>query len=100
MKCPVVAGVSKGLITLQWLSVELMKNLSSFKMEYINLETDDFNEESDLNFSSYENDDDRSFINDNEEEPNHPAFIGSLMRLEIHLRMQMTMMYHTLMQET
>ena len=77
-----------------------MKNLSSFKMEYINLETDDFNEESDLNFSSYENDDDRSFINNNEEEPNHPAFIGSLMRLEIHLRLQMTMMDHTLMQET
>ena len=69
-------------------------------MEYINLETDDFNEESDLNFSSYENDDDRSFINNNEEEPNHSAFIGSLMRLEIHLRLQMTMMDHTLMQET
>ena len=69
-------------------------------MEYINLETDDFNEESDLNFSSYENDDDRSFINNNEEEPNHPAFIAFLMRLELHLRLQMTMMDYALMKET
>ena len=100
MKCPVVAGVSKGLITLQWLSVGLIKNLSSFKMEYINFEVEDFNEESDLNFSSDEHDGDRSSINNNEEETNHPAFIVSLMRLEIHLRLQMTMMDHTLTQES
>lgn len=43
-------------------------------MEYINLETDDFNEESDLNFSSFENDDDRSFINNNEEKTQPPSF--------------------------
>ena len=100
MKCPVEAGVLKDLITLQWLSVGLIKNLSSFKMEYINFEAKDFNEESDLNFSSDEHDNDRSFINNNEEEPNRPAFIGSLMRLEIHLRFQMMMMDHTLTQET
>ena len=69
-------------------------------MEYINFEAEDFNGKSYLSFSSDEHDGDRSFINNNEEEPNHPAFIGSLMRLEIHLRLQMTMMDHTLTQET
>ena len=69
-------------------------------MEYINFKAEDFNEESYLNFSSDEHDGDRSFINNNEVEPNHPAFIGFLMRQEIHLRLQMTMMDHTFTQET
>ena len=43
-------------------------------MDYINFKAEDFNEESKLNFSSKENDDDRSFINDNEEETQPPSF--------------------------
>ena len=43
-------------------------------MDYINFEAKDFNEESKLNFSSKENDDDRSFINDNEEETQPASF--------------------------
>ena len=74
MECPVVAGVSKDLSALRWLSIRLIKNLSSFKMDYTNFKAEDFNEESELNFSSNENEDDRSFINDNEEETQPPNF--------------------------
>ena len=74
MECPVVAGVSKGLSALRRLSVTLKKNLSSLKMDYINFETKDFNEQSELNFSNDENDDDRSFINYSAEETQPPSF--------------------------
>ena len=43
-------------------------------MDYINFEAEDFNGESELNFSSDENDDDKSFINDNKEETHPPSF--------------------------
>ena len=62
MECPVFAGVSIGLSALRWLSVRLIKNISYLKMDYVNFEAEDFNEESELNFSSDENDYDRSFI--------------------------------------
>ena len=43
-------------------------------MDYVNFEAEDFNEESELNFSSDENDDDRSFINSRKKKPQPPSF--------------------------
>ena len=43
-------------------------------MEYINFETETFDDEEELNFSDNENDDDRSVINDNEQEHQPASF--------------------------
>ena len=43
-------------------------------MEYINFEAEAFNEEEELNFSDNENDNDRPFINDNEQEDQPGSF--------------------------
>ena len=44
-------------------------------MEYINFEAEAFNEEEELNFSDNENDNDRSFINDTEQEDQPGSFL-------------------------
>ena len=50
------------------------KNLLFLKIAYLNFEAEAFNEEEELNFSDNENDDDRSFINHNEQEDQPASF--------------------------
>ena len=89
MDCPTVAGISKGLSALLWLSLGLTKSLLYRKINYINFEAEDSYEETELKFSSNENDDDRWFINENVQEiQSLSCYIGSpLIRPEIQLRL-------------